>query len=349
MKKKFAVVGYGGMGSWHVGHAQKSNVLELAGIYDIDEKKSALARERGIYAYASLDELIADKSVELVTVAIPNDVHLDTVCRLLRGGKNVVCEKPVALSSEDLEEMIKASEESGKLFTVHQNRRWDIDYLAMQQLADSGEIGKPIRIESRIHGSRGIPSDWRCHKQYGGGMILDWGVHLIDQLMLIYKNERIDTINCVITNITTDEVDDGFYLTITFEGGAVAFCEVGTYNFIALPRFYMKAEKGSALITDWREKTKVAKCKYWHENDVLPVQTAAGLTKTMAPRDSVTLDEYELDIPKSDVHNFYRNVVKAIDGEEAQLVTHDQVRLVLKIMEHAFKSAELGQTIKFEY
>ena len=60
MKKKFAVVGYGGMGSWHVGHAQKSNVLELAGIYDIDEKKSALARERGIYAYASLDELIAD-------------------------------------------------------------------------------------------------------------------------------------------------------------------------------------------------------------------------------------------------------------------------------------------------
>ena len=47
MKKKFAVVGYGGMGSWHVNHALKSDVLELSGIYDIDEKKSALARERG--------------------------------------------------------------------------------------------------------------------------------------------------------------------------------------------------------------------------------------------------------------------------------------------------------------
>ncbi len=191
MKKKFAVVGYGGMGSWHVGHAQKSDVLELAGIYDIDESKRALATERGIYAYSSLDELIADSSVELVTVAIPNDVHLETVTRLLRGGKNVVCEKPVALSSEALEEMIKASKESGKLFTVHQNRRWDIDYLAMQSLADSGEIGKPIRIESRIHGSRGIPSDWRCHKQYGGGMILDWGVHLIDQLMLYIKMKEL--------------------------------------------------------------------------------------------------------------------------------------------------------------
>ena len=167
--------------------------------------------------------------------------------------------------------------------------------------------------------------------------------------MLIYKNEVIDTINCTVTNITNKEVDDGFYLTITFKSGAVAFCEVGTYNFIALPRFYMKAEKGSALITDWREKTKVAKCKYWHENDVLPVQTAAGLTKTMAPRDSVTMDEYELEIPKSDVHDFYRNFCKAIDGEATQIVTHDQMLLDMKIMEYAFKSAELGQTVKFEY
>ena len=161
-------------------------------------------------------------------------------------------------------------------------------------------------------------------------------------------DDEIDTIGCEVTNITNKEVDDGCYLTITFKSGAVAFVEVGTYNFIALPRFYMKAEKGSALITDWREKTKVAKCKYWHENDVLPVQTAAGLTKTMAPRDSVTLDEYELEIPKSDVHDFYRNFCKAIDGEATQLVTHDQMLLDMKIMEYAFKSAELGQTLKFE-
>ena len=348
MKKKFAVIGYGGMGSWHVNHALKSDVLDLAGIYDIDPQKSEKAKANGIYAYSSLEELLNDKSVELVTIAIPNDVHLYTVVKCLEAGKNVICEKPVALSTEDLNTMIEASKKAGKLFTVHQNRRFDVDYLAMQKLADTGEIGKPLRIESRIHGSRGIPSDWRGEKAHGGGMILDWGIHLIDQLMLIYKNEEIDTINCTVTNITNKEVDDGFYLTITFKSGAVAFVEVGTYNFIALPRFYMKAEKGSALITDWREKTKVAKCKYWHENDVLPVQTAAGLTKTMAPRDSVTLDEYELEIPKSDVHDFYRNFCKAIDGEATQLVTHDQMLLDMKIMEYAFKSAELGQTLKFE-
>ena len=349
MKKKFAVIGYGGMGSWHVNHALKSDVLELAGIWDIDIKKRDLAKSRDIYAYGSLEELLNDKSVELITIAIPNDVHLEVVLACLNAGKNVICEKPVALSSSDLEMMIDCANKNGKIFTVHQNRRWDVDYLAIQGLTDSGEIGKPIRIESRIHGSRGIPSDWRGTKAQGGGMILDWGIHLIDQLMLVYKDEVIDTINCTITNITNKEVDDGFYLTITFKSGAVAFIEVGTYNFIALPRFYMKAENGTAIIEDWQKKTKVAKCKHWHESEVIPVQTAAGLTKTMAPRDSITMDVYEVDIPKSDVHDFYRNIVKAIDGEEAQIVTHDQMRLDMKIMEYAFKSASLNQTIKFEY
>jgi hypothetical protein len=78
------------------------------------------------------------------------------------------------------------------------------------------------------------------------------------------------------------------------------------------------------------------------------MQTAAGLTKTMAPRDSVTLDEYELEIPNSDVHDFYRNFCMAIDGEATQLITHEQMLLDMKIMEYAFKSAELGQTLKFE-
>ena len=186
MKKNLVVIGYGGMGGWHVQHAQKSDVVNLLGIYDIDPKKTTLARERGIFAYDSLDEVLADERVDLVTVAIPNDSHLGTVVAALKAGKNVICEKPVAMNSEELDQMIAAAEESGKKFAVHQNRRFDIDFLAMKQIKESGELGSIINIESRIHGSRGIPSDWRGEKEHGGGMVLDWGVHLIDQLLQIF-------------------------------------------------------------------------------------------------------------------------------------------------------------------
>ncbi len=347
MTHKICVIGYGGMGGWHVRHALSSDVLELAGIYDIKEERIKAAESEGIHTYKSLDEILADPDVEIVTVATPNDVHKEIAIKCLAAGKNVICEKPVTIACADLEEMIAASEKYGKLFTVHQNRRWDVDYLAMKQLAESGEIGKILNIESRIHGSRGIPSDWRGIKKYGGGMLFDWGIHLIDQMLQIFK-QKIVKVYCEFTHITNNEVDDGFKLTLTFEDGARTYIEVGTYNFIPLPRFYMQAKDGSALITDWREKCQVTKCKAWHESDVVPVQTAAGLTKTMAPRDEITTDCYELEKPVSDVHDFYRNFCRAIEGKEAQLVTHKEMMRVMRVIEAAFESVEKGQVIEYK-
>ena len=347
MKKYLVVIGYGGMGGWHTEKALKSDVVNLRGIYDIKAERRELARSRGIFAYDSFDAVLSDPEVDLVTVAIPNDAHPEVVIRALEAGKNAICEKPVAITSAELQTMIDAAHRSGKLFTVHQNRRWDVDFLAMKQLMKTGEIGELIRVESRSHGSRGIPSDWRGKKAYGGGMLYDWGVHLIDQILQLI-DEKVRYVYCTLENITNDEVDDGFRLEITFESGKTAYVEVGTLNFIAMPRFYMKCKSGTALISDWREKTKVVRCKYWHESDVLPVETAAGLTKTMAPRDDVTTDTYELERPASDVHDFYRNVCRAIDGLEPQLVTHEQVMRVLKLIEAAFRSAETGARVDFE-
>ena len=347
MKKNIAVVGYGGLGGWHVGHALKSDVVSLAGIYDIDPAKIEKAKANGVYAYESFDALIADEKVDIVVCATPNDVHKEIVVKALSAGKNVICEKPVEMSTAAFDEMVAAAEKNGKLFSVHQNRRWDVDFIAIKEIIASGEIGETINIESRIHGSRGIPSDWRCQKAHGGGMILDWGVHLIDQMLQLIP-EKIESIFCEITNITTNEVDDGFKLVIKFESGKRGYVEVGTYNFIAMPRFYMQSKKGSAMIEDWRREAEIAYCKAWNEKEVVPVQTAAGITKTRAPRDEITLDTYTHARPVSDVHDFYRNIVKAIDGEEEQLIKNCEVRRVLRVMETAFESAKENKVIKVE-
>lgn len=345
-KKNLVVIGYGGMGGWHVEHAQKSDVVNLVGIYDIKQERTDLARERGIFAYDSREAVLTDDKVDLITVATPNDVHKEIVINALESGKNVICEKPVTLSTADLQEMVDASNKSGKLFTVHQNRRWDVDFLAMKQIVNGGDIGDFINIESRIHGSRGIPSDWRGLKQYGGGMIFDWGVHLIDQILQI-KTCDIDSIYCTLDQITDVDCDDGFRLNIYFTDGTSAYIEVGTMNFVSMPRFYLRCRNGTAIITDWREMAHVVKCKHWHENEVIPVKTAAGLTKTMAPRDSITVDEYDVPQPESDVHDYYRNVCRAIDGIEPQLITHAQLLKVMRVMEKAFESDELKQVVKF--
>ena len=101
MDKKFgvAVIGYGGMGGWHVKKllSLKDEGIELRGVYDIKPERNQAAEEAGVHAYASREELLSDPSIDLVTVAIPNDMHHEVCIDAMRHGKNVVSEKPVTM------------------------------------------------------------------------------------------------------------------------------------------------------------------------------------------------------------------------------------------------------------
>ena len=348
IKKGVAIVGYGGIGTWHIRHILNSDVVELKGIWDIDEKKRDLARENGIHVYSSFENLLADESVELVTVAVPNDDHKPLTIQALEAGKNVICEKPVAMCLADLDEMIAASKRANKVFTTHQNRRWDADFIMMRDVYNSGDLGEVFAIESRVQGSHGIPGDWRKEKVHGGGMLLDWGVHLIDQILQMVKGKKIASLYCRFDHVTNYEVDDGFKLDLYFEDGPTARIEVGTSNFINLPRYYMLGTNGSAIVRDWGKDCEVVCCKNWEDKDVVPVVTAAGLTKTMAPRSKDTQTEYTIPSVKPDVHDFYRNLCLAIDKKAEQIVTHEQQRRLIRVMEACFESDRLGMPVKFE-
>ncbi|MFR2464234.1 MAG: Gfo/Idh/MocA family protein [Clostridia bacterium] len=346
-KFQLAIVGLGGMGNWHRELIERIDCLEVCGSYDIREERQEFARQHGITPYASFEELLADPKVDIVLCATPNDVHKEVVTRSLRAGKNVVCEKPVTLGSKDLQEMIDASKETGKLFVVHQNRRWDEDYLTIKKIYEEHLLGNVYRIESRVHGSRGIPGDWRGEKEHGGGMVLDWGVHILDQICMMIP-EKIKTVYATLTHVTNEIVDDGFTTVLTFESGLEVLLEVGTSNFINLPRWYMLGQDGTAVIEDWELHGKIVRAKNWDEKDVVPVKTAAGLTKTMAPRREDTIVTEDLPIVHSDIRDYYRNVCACIQGKEEIKVKLPEVMRVMRLMEAIFESAEKGQIVSFE-
>lgn len=354
--KKAAVIGYGGMGQWHVAHmeglsyfgsrAHKSDVITCAGIYDIDPKKQELARLYGIDVYSSLDELLSDESVEIIVIAVPNDLHEEMTVKCLEAGKNVVCEKPVTTSLESLDRMIAAAERTGKVFCVHQNRRWDDYYVTMKHLAETGDIGEIISVETRVHGSNGVPGDWRKIKAKGGGMLYDWGVHMIDQALFM-NGYDVDRVFCHLDYLTGCEVDDGCFIDIFLKSGIRCRVEINTYNFISLPLMYMRGTEGTAIINDWGSDIDIVRCTEWMENDIKPIKTASGLSKTMAPRSERTIEKYSIPREKVRVHDFFRNFCDVIDGKDSLIVTHEQMRCVMRVIEAAFKSAETGETVKF--
>lgn len=344
--KRIAVIGYGGMGGWHTRTIAKIPEVELAGTYDILETRQQAARDAGIKTYDSFEAVLADETIDLVTLAVPNDFHRDMAVQALAAGKNVVSEKPVTLCAEDLEVMIAAAEKYGKLFTVHQNRRWDEDYRVAKKIYEANEMGRIFNIESRVQGSRGIPGDWRNRKAQGGGMVLDWGVHLLDQMNMMVGKMPV-SVYAQLSNVTNEEVDDGFKALFTYDNGLTFHIEVGTSNFVILPRWYIQGLNGTAVIEDWDINGKQVIATTTAKHDAVPIVTAAGLTKTMAPRNEDTIKEVPLVRIDSDIQDYYRNIAATLNGKESAIVTHNQQRELMKIMEAIFESAEKNQVIYF--
>lgn len=348
MSKKIGcgVIGHGGMGHFHSKRMAESDEMEFIGAFDIDPKRLENIPE-GAKAFASEAELLADERISLVTVATPNDVHKDIVIRALEAGKNVVCEKPVTMSVADLDDMIAVAERTGKIFTVHQNRRWDPDYLAMKNIFDKNELGNVYCIESRVHGSRGIPGDWRNQKEHGGGMVLDWGVHILDQMLMMTRPRKLTSLYAHLDHVTNENCDDGFHVDAKFDDGLVYRAEVGTSNFISLPRWYMLGENGSAKIDAWDvEKGEIVMVSDWENRDAVPIIAGVGLTKTMAPRSDDTIKRYSIEKVPGDWRDFYRNVCAAIRGEAELLVTHEEERRLIRLLELVFESAERDEVLK---
>ena len=344
-KLGLAIIGYGGMGEWHARTLSTIPELELRGVYDIDRTRNEEAHKAGLHVYASLGDVLDDPAVKAVTVATPNDVHLPIANKAMNAGRHVICEKPAALNSGQLAEMLACAEKNGVLFTVHQNRRWDEDFLAAKDMCERNTLGDVFNIESRVHGSRGIPGDWRNKKEHGGGMVLDWGVHLIDQLLILLKGKKLQTVYAQLSYVTNEVVEDGFRAIFHFSGGPDCLVEVGTSNFIGLPRWYIQGQNGTAVIRDWDMSGEIVMVSDWEKRDVVPVATAAGLTKTMAPRTEETIQRYPLPKIHSDIRDYYRNVYDAVLHDAELIVKPSEVMRVMQVMEAIFESVALGQAV----
>ena len=340
MLHRLGIIGYGGMGSWHHQNiAERVSAISVKGAYDVREEALENARQAGLVAYPSLDALLSDPEIDLVTIATPNDFHRDLSIAALKAGKHVVCEKPVTLNAAELEEIIAVSEETGRLFSIHQNRRWDKDYRTVKAVLDSGEIGRPMFIESKVQGSKRSLEGWRGHRQNGGGMLLDWGVHLIDQLLDLIDSPVV-SVDAHLLSVFTPEVDDNIKLLLRFENGVSALLEMATNCLIPAPRWHVTCKEGTLVVENWKCDGRIVQLKdagqvVW-EDDI--VYTEAGPTRTMAPRPSHTTRELPLTVAEVDWSEYYNNIVDALSGRARLIVRPEQALRVMRVIDLLFAS-----------
>lgn len=344
---KMSILGYGGMAKYHFDRLSNLGIVQVIGAYDIDEKRMQAAQKDGLTAYPSAEALLADKQSDMVLVATPNDWHCPYVISAANAGKHVICEKPAALSCDELDKMNEAAVKNGVVFSVHQNRRWDGDYIAVQKIIESGKLGKIYRIDSFVCGANGIPGGWRKIPKHGGGMMLDWGVHLLDQIFCYIKGNPT-SLYCRYSHALGFDVDDGFNAQIEFDGELTVNVRVDTNTFAEMPRWIIYGRDGTAVITDWALNGKIILPVYGSEVEIVGIEAGNGFTKTMAYRPHESVTELEIPKPIVDYDTFYKNFVAACRGKEKQCVTIESVRKILRIMELCTLSDKENRVITSE-
>ena len=343
------IIGFGYMGHFHLRKIRDMKEIQAVAAYDIMEEKLQEARDEGLTAYERLEDFLADKDIELVFICTPNNVHAELSIACLNAGKNVMCEKPVTMNCAELDRVIAAAEKNGKLFTVHQNRRWDVDFLMVKQAVDSGDIGHVTTILNRVYGQRGVCFGWRADPEAGGGMLYDWGIHLIDQMLFLFRGHKVTSVYARLQSILTPAVDDSFELQMIFDHGVCAKVQVGTFCLQDLPRWFVYCDRGTLRIDDFTGKTGgMARIKGQVQGFDSVFGKNLGPSRTMAPLKPEYLETLPLPHAEPNPYEYHRNLAAAVRGDEKLYVSFDDMRRDMRIVDLGFESSRKNEVIKTE-
>jgi scyllo-inositol 2-dehydrogenase (NADP+) len=243
---RVGLIGFGlGGRVFHAPLVSSVEGMELAAVLERTTNKAA-ERYPGIVTHRSLEEMLADSSLDLFVVSTPNGTHFELARQILRAGRNVVVDKPVAATSTEIAELIGLAGEKNALLVPFHNRRWDSDFQTIKKLLREGLLGRLVSFESRFDRWRPvIPKDrvWKDDPGAGGGLLLDLGPHIADQALALFGKPEAESAD-IERERDGAKTNDSFTVRLRYPGFQVTL-GANCLSLPAAPRFHLRGTNGN--------------------------------------------------------------------------------------------------------
>lgn len=218
-----------------------SKIKDWQGKYNIPEKNC--------YNYENFDRIKDNPDIDAVYVITPNALHHDQVIRVAKAGKHVICEKPMAVTAKEGQEMIDACKQANVKLLVGYRMHFEPNTLEIVRMRKAGELGKIMFFQGLSGFKIGDPNQWRLNRQLaGGGAMMDIGIYSINGSRYMVGEEPV-WVTAQETKTNPEKFKEGVDETILFQlgfpGGAVASC-LSTYSMNNLDRFFLNGQEGFA-------------------------------------------------------------------------------------------------------
>jgi UDP-N-acetylglucosamine 3-dehydrogenase len=230
-KLKVAVIGCGSIArNRHLKEYQNNDAVEIVAVCDIVEERAVeMANEYDAKSYTSYEELLKNEELDAVSVCLPNYLHAPVSIAALNAGCHVLCEKPMATSKEEAEDMIKAATAANKKLMIAHNQRFVPSHAKARELIANGEIGKIYSFRTAF--GHGGPEQWSVEGEDSWffkkdqafiGAMGDLGVHKADLLRFLLGEEFVEVAGFIETSAKENtDVDDNAVCILKTENGII--------------------------------------------------------------------------------------------------------------------------------
>ena len=302
---------------------------------------------------ATPEQVWVDPDIDLVVIATPNESHYPLALAALQAGKHVLVDKPCTPTLAQAEHLLTVAAQQRRVMTVFQNRRFDVDFLALQSVVASGALGRVVEVSSHFDRYRPmVPKRWREQNLPGSGLWFDLGAHLVDQALVLWGMP--DAISLDLACLRDGSgVDDWFHAVLRYDSayqGLRVILHASTLVADCGPRWAVHGTQGSYTQFDLdpqEDRLKAGERPHLNDmgdwgvdprpGDLFHLQTLPGVAAPVSVRRAVTHQP-------GNYLRLYANVRDHLLGKADLLVTPAHIRQVIKVLELGRRSATGGYT-----
>jgi predicted dehydrogenase len=330
------------VGKIHGLGVQHTPGLKLTAACDSSPQRLTAVRKDfpDIRVWDSAAALAADPDVGLVIIATPPNSHAVLAIEMMAAGKHVVCEKPLAISQKETAAMTEMADRQRVHLSCHQNRRWDVDYLAIKQALSEGTIGDLFYLETFVGGFNHPCGYWHSHAEISGGLSYDWGAHYLDWIVSLIP-QRIQSVTCTRHKRVWHDVTnaDQERIQIRFSDGQEAEFMHSDIAAVRKPKWYLLGTSG-AILGDWKDvvEYEIDPYVYFEQYDIPATEMPANLILHRRHHSGQIVTQ-KLALPQRRHYLFHQNIADhLLTGEPIVAPLKDSVRVVA-VLEAAARSA----------
>lgn len=314
-KIRLGIVGAGKIAKDHTAAIEKNANCELCAVADVALERARELAGSGAECFADYKQMCEQVQLDAVILNLPHFLHCEVSKYFLLKGVHVLCEKPMANSVSECDEMIAASRESGAKLAIGHVQRYFRAYDIIKDYCESEKLGKLTRI-TEIRNINYFPNRpaWFLNKKLaGGGICMNYGAHSLDKIFYTTGMKVTDVFACMSNKLTDDDVEAGAQIMFRLEDGVSAMVN---YSGCHVPGYYETV----FYFTDGAIKTDYGS-NVW-------ISDGNAYTQLPEDTDKRTFMARQLD-----------EFVKFLRGEESKIVTPEYAREIICVLEKVYESA----------